>query len=195
MAVCHVGATWGVQRPSMGSLYLPSRVECTCHQRMLSTQPTATDRSYVSAFNRIALWFPRSYLSEPHTLACLPKTTWNRQSNTPLPPLKLGTISSFIVLRALGELDCLPPTWQSGAWDSLVLRCSSGCDAIFPVLWKRRSNNDWHSMSSSLKRYRVEGNARMASYLCRFPLGTAHEHLSPGEPFCGTCAAQEGVRV
>ena len=31
---------------------------------MLSTQPTAQGRSHVSAFDRIALWLPRSYLSE-----------------------------------------------------------------------------------------------------------------------------------
>jgi polymorphic toxin system DSP-PTPase phosphatase-like protein len=31
--------------------------------------------------------------------------------------------------------------WQNGAWGYLVLRRSSGCDALFPELWKRLSNN------------------------------------------------------
>src|SRR5262249_20015430 len=41
-------------------------------------------------------------------------------------------------------------------WVFLVLRLSSGFDAISPVLWKRRSNNGSYSMTSSLKGYRAE---------------------------------------
>src|SRR6266705_2613026 len=76
-----------------------------------------------------------------------PQTTWNRQFNRRLPMLKLGTISSFIVLRVLVGLDCLPPTWQSGVWDSLVLRLFSGCDALFLVLSKHLRHNGWYSMT------------------------------------------------
>src|SRR5215813_13793272 len=53
MAVCHVGATWVVQRPSMGSVYLASRVECT--------QYTAKERSWAHAFD-LGPWASKSLL-------------------------------------------------------------------------------------------------------------------------------------
>src|SRR5262249_40438389 len=52
---------------------------------------------------------------------------------------------------------------QSGGWGSLVLRLSSGFDAIFLVLSKHRRNNGWYSMTSSLRGHRAEGNPRMSS--------------------------------
>src|SRR5262245_21727689 len=80
-----------------------------------------------------------------------PQTTWNRQSNKRLPTRKQDTILSFIVLRVLGELDCLRHIWRNGYSVSLVLRLFSGFDVLFLVLWKRRSNNGSYSMTSNLK--------------------------------------------
>src|SRR5262249_9602828 len=59
--------------------------------------------------------------------------------------------------------------WQSGAWVFLVLKLSNGCDVLFLVLWKRRSNNNWYSMMTSCKGHRAEGNARMSSHDVRIP--------------------------
>ena len=55
----------------------------------------------------------------------------------------------FTAQRALGELGCLPPTWQSGIWVSLVLRLSSGFDTISPMRSKRLSNNGYYSIWSN----------------------------------------------
>src|SRR5215468_5730040 len=82
---------------------------------------------------------------------CLPKTTWNRQSNTRLPTHRQDITLLFTVLQALVGLDSLWRIWQSGVWVSLVLRHSSGCDTISLVLWKPLSNNGWYSMTSGLK--------------------------------------------
>jgi hypothetical protein len=84
--------------------------------------------------------------------------------------LKQDTISWFIVQRALGALDSLWHISQSGAWGFLVLRLFSGSDVLFPVLWKRRSNNGWYSMTMRFRRHRAERNPRMASHDVRFPL-------------------------
>src|SRR4029453_18074442 len=70
-----------------------------------------------------------------------PEMTWNRQSNRRLPTHRQETISSFIVLRALGELDCLRHVLRNGVWGSQGVTHSNGYDTISPVLWKRRSNN------------------------------------------------------
>ena len=77
-----------------------------------------------------------------------PSTTWNRQFNKRLPMLKQDAISSFTAQRALGVLDCLPLIWRNGAWGSLVLRLSSGYDAIFPTPWKHQHNNGWSSTTT-----------------------------------------------
>jgi hypothetical protein len=50
----------------------------------------------------------------------------------------------------IGALDSSWRIWRNGAWGFLVLRRFSGFDVLFPVLWKRRSNSGWCSMTNSL---------------------------------------------
>ena len=64
MAVCHVGETWGVQSPSMGSVYLASRVECTWH-KSASTQPIAKTGATSVPLTELPFGFPGRVFRSP----------------------------------------------------------------------------------------------------------------------------------